>query len=329
MSERPPIQADLRRRILVEAGHRCAIHTCRHPDADVHHIIPWEQCRQHSYDNLIALCPNCHRRAGTGEIDRKALRLYKAQIAASFGISSHQPAARQFSADTVSNASAVRWKAERIEESHTENPLYEVELEFPLFDPEDEDIAQINILQRSRAVESLVRFRTLRLCPRPLEENWQQMATATSTLSESFEVSCFTSGLVSIRYSVFHYGAGAAHPNHYTRVANYQRLPLIALDLPDIFMPDRAFLRELSAYCITQLAQQKSEAEPSEWILKGAGPEMENYRNFNLTKDGLLVTFDEYQVGCYAEGAHHVFVPRDLLAAHLWPGSKVRETWAV
>jgi hypothetical protein len=26
---------------------------------------------------LIALCPNCHRRADRGEIDRRALRLYK------------------------------------------------------------------------------------------------------------------------------------------------------------------------------------------------------------------------------------------------------------
>jgi len=74
---RPPIPADLRRRIYVEAGHRCAIPTCRYIDIDVHHIIPWAECHAHDYENLIALCPNCHRRADNGEIDRKALRLYK------------------------------------------------------------------------------------------------------------------------------------------------------------------------------------------------------------------------------------------------------------
>lgn len=72
--------ADLRRRILVEAGHRCAIPTCRYIEVDVHHIIPWAQCQAHEYDNLIALCPNCHRRADRGEIDRKSLRLYKANL---------------------------------------------------------------------------------------------------------------------------------------------------------------------------------------------------------------------------------------------------------
>ena len=79
-NQRLPVPAEIRRRVLVEAGHRCAIPTCRYIEADVHHIIPWEQCQSHEYENLIALCPNCHRRADNGEIDRKSLRLYKANL---------------------------------------------------------------------------------------------------------------------------------------------------------------------------------------------------------------------------------------------------------
>lgn len=81
MSGRPPIPAELRRRVLVEAGHRCAIPTCRYIDIDVHHIVPWETCQKHEYANLIALCPNCHRRAHkANEIDRKSLYHYKANL---------------------------------------------------------------------------------------------------------------------------------------------------------------------------------------------------------------------------------------------------------
>jgi len=80
IDDRAPISADIRRRVLVEAGHRCAIPTCRHIEVDVHHIVPWSQCQAHDYDNLISLCPNCHRRADRGEIDRKSLRLYKANL---------------------------------------------------------------------------------------------------------------------------------------------------------------------------------------------------------------------------------------------------------
>jgi hypothetical protein len=75
---RPAIPAEIRRQILVEAGHRCAIQTCRNSaNVDIHHIIPWEIRQDHSPVNLIALCPNCHRLAHDGTIDRKALMKYK------------------------------------------------------------------------------------------------------------------------------------------------------------------------------------------------------------------------------------------------------------
>ena len=77
---RSPIPAAIKRRILVEAGHRCAIPTCRYIETDIHHIVPWAQCQAHDYENLIALCSNCHRRADRGEIDRKSLLLYKANL---------------------------------------------------------------------------------------------------------------------------------------------------------------------------------------------------------------------------------------------------------
>ena len=74
---RPPIPTALKRAVLVEAGHRCAIPACRHTDVDIHHIVPWSRCQEHKCENLVALCPNCHRRADSGEIDRKSLRRYK------------------------------------------------------------------------------------------------------------------------------------------------------------------------------------------------------------------------------------------------------------
>ena len=64
----------------MEAGHRCAISTCRHIHVEVHHIIPWSKCQRHEYENLIALCPNCHARADQGEIDKKALTMYKNKL---------------------------------------------------------------------------------------------------------------------------------------------------------------------------------------------------------------------------------------------------------
>ena len=77
---RSNIPAELKRRVLCEAGHHCAIPTCRHFEVEIHHIVPWAKCKEHKYENLIALCPNCHKRADSGYIDRKSLRIYKANL---------------------------------------------------------------------------------------------------------------------------------------------------------------------------------------------------------------------------------------------------------
>lgn len=80
---RPAIPAELRRAVLVGAGHRCAIPTCRQFPVEIEHIEDWAQVKEHRFQNLIALCPTCHARKGNGpgQIDRKALRQYKANLA--------------------------------------------------------------------------------------------------------------------------------------------------------------------------------------------------------------------------------------------------------
>lgn len=80
MSSRKAIPAELKRRILVESGHRCAIPTCRFPTTELAHIEPYSKVKKHEYNNLIALCPNCHTRFDNGEIDKKSMIFYKNKV---------------------------------------------------------------------------------------------------------------------------------------------------------------------------------------------------------------------------------------------------------
>lgn len=77
---RPDIPTALKRAVLVEAGHRCAITTCRQVPVDLAHITPWVKVKEHTFDNLIALCPTCHARYDRGEIDRKSMVQYKLNL---------------------------------------------------------------------------------------------------------------------------------------------------------------------------------------------------------------------------------------------------------
>jgi hypothetical protein len=78
INRNPPLP--LKREVLVEAGHRCAIPTCRQTTTEIAHIIPWSKVKKHEFDNLIALCPNCHTRFDNKEIDRKSMIQYKMNL---------------------------------------------------------------------------------------------------------------------------------------------------------------------------------------------------------------------------------------------------------
>lgn len=80
--DRPNIPAETVRAVLVEAGHRCAIPTCRATTTEIAHIEPWARSQDNSFGNLIALCPNCHTRFDQKkEIDAKSIRIYKQNLA--------------------------------------------------------------------------------------------------------------------------------------------------------------------------------------------------------------------------------------------------------
>jgi hypothetical protein len=80
MNDRSSIPAEIKRRILIEAGYRCAVPTCRFPITENAHIISWADSKEHSYENLIALCPNCHTMYDSGKIERAAIIAYKKKL---------------------------------------------------------------------------------------------------------------------------------------------------------------------------------------------------------------------------------------------------------
>jgi HNH endonuclease len=76
MTGRPRIPVEIKREVLFEARHRCAV--CCHPlTLEMAHIIPWCETQDHSLENLIALCPNCHTLADQEKWGAAYLKRYK------------------------------------------------------------------------------------------------------------------------------------------------------------------------------------------------------------------------------------------------------------
>ena len=66
--------------MLIEAGYRCAVPTCRFLITENAHIISWSDSKDNSYENLIALCPNCHTMFDSGKIEKAAIIAYKKKL---------------------------------------------------------------------------------------------------------------------------------------------------------------------------------------------------------------------------------------------------------
>lgn len=64
MSDRPSIPEGMKRKLRQEAYFGCV--KCGCPIIEYHHIEPWSKVKKHEKDNLVVLCPNCHREANVG-----------------------------------------------------------------------------------------------------------------------------------------------------------------------------------------------------------------------------------------------------------------------
>lgn len=75
------IPADVRRAVLLEAGHACAIPTCQFPATEFAHIEPFAKVKKHEVGNIIALCPNHHHLFDQKkQIDIKSIKAYKTKL---------------------------------------------------------------------------------------------------------------------------------------------------------------------------------------------------------------------------------------------------------
>jgi hypothetical protein len=146
-----------------------------------------------------------------------------------------------------------------------------------------------------------------------------------SDITIGYEVALARDDLVAIEFTVGSYSAGAAHPNSYTEVVNFDLKNGKALKLADLFQPGAKYLRTLSSYCIQELKKQQSGdgMVDDDWVQKGAGPELTNYDNWTITGKGLAITFDPYQVGPYAAGPQHVLVPYSTLKEIIKPDGPI------
>ena len=145
-----------------------------------------------------------------------------------------------------------------------------------------------------------------------------------SDLSVSYTVALAQDDLVSVKFDVSNYEAGAAHPNPYSHVLNYDLKNGKQLKLSDLFKSGAKFLQTIASYCIADLKKQQKDL-PVDQIEEGAAAKSDNYTNWTITRRGLGITFDAYQVAPYAAGPQFVLVPYSTLKDLINPDGPIAQ----
>jgi hypothetical protein len=221
---------------------------------------------------------------------------------------------------------AVEIIAKRIKEAN-KKLKYEIDAEYPqLSGSTNPNAEKFNQNARALVAKKVSDFRK-EMAPSEATDAAEATAEPTpetmgSDLGIGYTVALANDELISIEFSVGSYYSGAAHPNSYTEVLNFDLKNGKALRLAELFNPGAKYIQAIANYSVADLKKQSKEKDgilDDDWIQRGAGPEAENYKSWTISPKGLAISFDAYQVGPYAAGPQEVFIPysalKDLIKA--------------
>jgi hypothetical protein len=246
-----------------------------------------------SNDGMIALAGNWSKPPGEKGSDKKT------------AFSLHE--------EPISFTGDVDIVSKQIKESN-KKLMYEIAAQYPqLAGSNNPNFEKFNQVARGSVTKEVADFRK-EMAPQEGDEEPRPEGSMGSDLSISYTIALAQDDLISVEFEVGSYYQGAAHPNSYTEVLNYDLKNGRLLKLSDLFKPDAKFLQAIANYCIADLKKQgKDKGLLEEEIEKGAAANSKNYQSWSITRRGLGINFDSYQVGPYAAGPQFVLVPYSTL----------------
>jgi len=195
---------------------------------------------------------------------------------------------------------------------------YKIDVQYPqLSGSGSPNYEKFNQTVRSLITKKVSAFKT-EMAPDPDEPPPTELESLDSDLNVGYTIALARDDLISVLLDVGSYSAGAAHPNSYSEVVNFDLRNGKLLKLADLFQPGSKYLQSIAAYCIADLKKQGKKAGADsmlddDWVERGAAADAENYSSWTIGKKGLEITFDSYQVAAYAAGPQHVMVPYSAL----------------
>lgn len=116
--------------------------------------------------------------------------------------------------------------------------------------------------------------------------------------------------IISIRLSAQGYVAGNSRPYQRYSVLNYNLDKTEFIELSDLFRPNSNYLNVLSQYTSQVLYKRLQNKQK---IASGTAPMLDNFADWNIKPNGLVITFSDTQVAPHIYGPQTVLVPFSAL----------------
>ncbi len=194
-----------------------------------------------------------------------------------------------------------------------QNPDYSITIKVPsLAGADDPRVEVFNALAASLVQAQVDEFKNNvnASAPLPADGTHSELNVQYALLSPSLEI-------ISIKFDISVYMQGAAHPFLVNRTLNFDLESGQELSLDSLFLPNSDYLITIANFCAAEL--QKRDIGFDGTFSQGAAPLPENYLHWNISADGLLITFEQSQVTAGAAGPQTVLIPFTELAALINP----------
>jgi hypothetical protein len=137
-----------------------------------------------------------------------------------------------------------------------------------------------------------------------------------SELRMDYDILQLSRQMISLKFNVSNYTAGAAHPNSFVHAITYDLVSDKAIaGLEDIFESEKDYLKVLSDLSRENLKGTFADdfASVRATVEEGTLPEQKNFSEFGIARGTFNLYFNPYQVAPYAVGVVEVKIPYDQL----------------
>lgn len=180
---------------------------------------------------------------------------------------------------------------------------YDLYARYPQLDSAEPEVRRFNQWIKRKVLGYVHEFRTL--------ANAEQRRKAKAKpqlwgLRLSYVIYYSTPRIISLRLTHEVMEAGQMHPIAYYETINFDLKRGRQLRTKDVFK--RGYLKQLSTYSRKYLTDHY-EIFDKDWLERGTEPKVYSFQNWNIVPDGVLLSFEDYQVGAHSLGQPEFVVP--------------------